>query len=230
MDSVFLNGFSLEILMDNSSVEKVIHKNFNYFALPDRSEYVLKLGNDNGTKTDAHVWIDNEKMGVWRIHPYSKVLIERPANINRKFVLLKEGTTHAKEADIQNQVSSNGLIKIIFKPEKTNQYVTSNFVNDTYYNNQSFDPTGVQYLCKSYTDTVTPVDKIHRFCAMNDESYSRYVSATLTPAGTALGDTSQQRFRKVEPLESIDEMSITTLYARLVVDDEKSTTKKTYMG
>ena len=230
MDSIFLNGFSLEIFVDNGPVEKVPYRNFNYFALPDKSEYVIKLGNDHGVKTDAHVWIDNEKIGVWRINSYSKVVIESPANINRKLVLLKEGTINAKEAGIQSQDNVNGLIKIIFKPEKLNEYIPKNNINDDYYQNQSFDPTGVHYLCKTYTDTVTPVDKIHRFCAMNDESYSRYITATLSPAGRSLGDNSQQRFRKVEPLENIDDANITTLYARLVVDDDKSTTKKTYIS
>lgn len=203
MDSIFLNGFSLRIVSDNP-VEKVTHKNSNYFSLPHKSEYAIQLGNNHGVKADVHVWIDNEKIGVWRINAYGKITIERPANINRKLVLLKEGTSVAREALIRDHDSSNGLVKVMFYPEKTyndNIY----WQNDCSYNS-----------CDSIS---TPIKKSCGFHQMSNNS-------TLSPAGTALGDDSYQRFRKVGSLTTIDDENITTIYARLVVDDNVTARKK----
>jgi len=233
MNSVLLNGFSLEILDDTGVVEKAIYRNSNYYALADRTEYKLRLGNDHGVKTDAHVWIDNEKVGVWRINPYSRVTIERPANVSRKFVLLKEGTSAAREAGIGQQDSNNGLVKVVFKPEKISAYIPLEDRSDIYYQNQSlnFDPTNADanYFCTSYTDTVTPYGKAHRQCSLTDEGYSRYVESNLSPAGTGLGANSDQRFRKVGTLDDIDLANVTTIYARLVVDDDITSERRKYM-
>lgn len=228
MDSIFLNGFSLEILMDNSPIEKIIYRNSSYYSLPNKSEYVIKLGNDHGVKTDAHVWIGNSKIGVWRINPYSKITIEKSANSGKKFILLKEDTIYAQEAIVNGRDSANGLIKIIFKPEKISEYIPKDNPIDSYYQNQSYDPSETQYLCKSYTDTVTPADKIHRFCAMDDDSYSRYIASTLSPIKKI--SQNNQQYKTVGPLENIDDGNITTIYARLVVDDDRSTARRKYMA
>ena len=41
MNSVYLNGFSLEILMEDEPIEKILYNNSNYFGLPNKSEYKL---------------------------------------------------------------------------------------------------------------------------------------------------------------------------------------------
>lgn len=200
MNSIFLNGFSLNIISDNP-VEKVIYKNSNYFSLPHRSEYAIQLSNNHEVKADAHVWIDNEKIGVWRISSYGKITIERPANINRKFVLLKEGTTEARGASIHDHNSSNGLVKVVFYPEK---------IQHIYWQNN--------YSCE-YDSINAPIKKACGFQQMSNNS-------NLSHAGTALGDDSYQRFRKVESLTNVDDENITTIYARLVVDDTTISRKK----
>lgn len=230
MNSINLNGYSLEILAYGETMEKIIYKNANYYALKNNTEYKIRLTNNKDVRTDAHIWIDEEKVGVWRINPYSRITIERPVNLDRKFTLVKETSYYAREAGIELGLQTNGLIKVEFKPEKYSTYVPKvNEYND-YYNKQEYDPTGVHYLCKAYTDTVTPADKIHRFCAMNDSSYDRYVSNTLlSPGATVLGNHSDQTFKRTEPIENIDTSNITIIHARLVVDEDKTTNRRNYI-
>lgn len=244
MDTVLLNGFSLEILSSFGPVEKVIYREGNYFSLPDGSEYKLKLGNDHDTRVDAHVWIDGEKVGVWRINPYSSIVIERPHNISRKFTLFKEGTRRAIRAGVKNGDHETGIIKVIFKPE--NIYYSGIFYNNPTHLNET-DHRLYRWECSNdYTDTVTPSDKQNRRCNLNaynyevqgrpnfginlQNSFSSAVSPNYSSAGSVLGDDSLQRFKRTKPLDEIDTDMITTIYARLVVDDDRTTYKRDYIG
>jgi hypothetical protein len=230
MNSINLNGYSLEILAHGEIMEKIIYKNANYYALENDTEYKIRLTNNKNVRTDAHIWIDDQKVGVWRINPYSRITIERPANLNRKFTLVKEISYRAKEAGIELGLQTNGLVKVEFKPEKYSSYVPEVADYNDYYSKQTYDPTGVHYLCKAYTDTVTPADKIHRFCAMNDSSYDRYISNTLlSPGATVLGSQSNQTFKRTESIENIDTSNITIIYARLVVDEDHPTNRRNYI-
>ncbi|QKF93700.1 hypothetical protein QKU48_gp0242 [Fadolivirus algeromassiliense] len=228
MNSINLNGYSLEVLTDNEPVEKIIYHDTNYYALPNNTEYMIRLTNNRDVKTDATIWIDNERVGTWRVNPYSRITVERPGNMNRKFTLVRETSYQAKQAGVEVGLQVNGLIKVEFKPEKFSEYVPQIRDHTDYL--QSYDPTGVHYLCKAYTDTVTPADKIHRFCAMNSNSYDRYVESNLlSPGATILGNQSNQQFKKVVPIDNVDTANITVIHTRLVVDDDKSTWRRKYI-
>ena len=109
-----LNGFSVNILGNVNSFKKDDH---NYYALPHMSEYKIKLTNNRPTKCDAQVFIDGESIGIWRINSFDNIILERPANTNRRFIFIKEGSNIAQNAGIYyNQ--NNGLIKVIFTPER----------------------------------------------------------------------------------------------------------------
>lgn len=256
MDSVQLNGFSIEILSDGGPVEKVIHSGSNYFSLPHGSEYKIRVGNDHGIRTDAHVWVDGEKAGVWRINPYSRVTIERPAHVARKFTLLDESSGSARGAGVEMGAEENGLVKIIFKPERRSDVFFDQGVPPRFPKFPDFDDLGYQdglgYQtihnpgCSDYTDTVTPYDKTNRKCAMSAQSYSNMinegisadfgstlsnsVSFNYTPGATTLGRDSDQRFKRVSPLGEVDHDLVTTIYARLVVDNDHTTYRRPYVS
>jgi hypothetical protein len=245
MDTVFLNGFSLEVISDEGPVEKIIHKGSNYFALHNGSEYKLKLGNDHKVRVDAHVSVDEEKVGVWRINPYSTVTVERPANIARKFTLLRERSRMAINAGIESGYKENGLIKVIFRPEK--EYLPELVYNNpTHY--QETDNRPQRWNCyNNYSDTVTPHNFVNRRCHLEADEYednSRQIygvalqstfsnslnGSTYASGGTAFGDDSLQRFKRVVPLDEINKNLETTIYVRLVVQDDKTTYKRPYIG
>lgn len=210
MNQVYMNDFSLEIQTNGIKADKIVKNGSNYFVLPNESEYKLKLGNQKSVKVDAHVSIDGEKVGIWRINKYSSITIERPSNINKKFVLLKEGTSQAKSAGIKTGDDSNGLIKIVFKPEKVKENIMyfnhiSSCFNDSLQSNYSSNKS-----MKQSTDS----------CAYRtSKGYNNIESSGISPAGTALGDHSNQKFKNVERIYDYDDDNITTIYARLTVND-----------
>ena len=81
MDQISINGFSLGIMNPIDTRKKVIN-GANYFLMRHGSSYKLKLYNDRSTKCDAEVWIDGEKVGVWRIEAYGSTTIERPVGLS----------------------------------------------------------------------------------------------------------------------------------------------------
>nr|QBK89239.1 MAG: hypothetical protein LCMiAC02_03340 [Mimivirus LCMiAC02] len=212
MNSVELNKFSLKIITDDGDVDKIMRNGSNYYALPDRTEYKLKLGNYNNVKADAHVWIDGEKVGVWRLKSYSNITIERPAKISRKFTLLKENSRKARNAGITRGKAKNGLIKVVFKPEK--KY--NRWQNDSF----SFLSSDFRSDNECY----------HNISAQQCMSNSNYNCNNFSSGATTLGDDSYQRFDKVESIDEIDHNLVTTLYARLIIDNNTYMYRKPYIG
>ncbi len=242
MDSVRINGFALEVHDIDGPVEKIIYDEANYYAMADRTEYTLKLTNDLAVRTDAHVWINGEHVGVWRINPYSTITIERPANVSRRFTLFKEGTRAAMDAGIIPGSSDNGLIKIVFKPEAKVFYEAVPTLSSI-----PTDLTLNRSMCNMQTDSVTPHTKNRRFCEMNADAYNHSYSMpnsaetkfmTLTSQQSRHANTnfvsadhgSNQRFTRVTPLNDIDARMVTTIYARLIVDNDNSGYRRSYIG
>jgi len=232
MDSIISNGFSMGIIANNLSVygdksgeiplEKIVYKNSHFYSLPENSEYKIKLGNNNFMRVDAHVWIDGIKIGVWRINPESSIIIDKTTKGNKKFILMKEGTQDAIVAGIRSGAFDNGLITVKFIPEKL-QPAYEIKPNYSYHD----DPTEYPYLCDKYTDTVTPSTSSNRFCAMNTLGYLKHTDNSLSH-GT-LFKNGDRLYKKVEPLKGIDNMLVTTVVARLVVDDDLSSYRKKFM-
>jgi len=198
MNSINLNGYSFELLSNNTVVEKVIYKNANYYALPVNSAYKVRLTNNTAKKADAHIWLGDDKLGVWRVNPYSRITVDHPAY----------------------KLQVDKLVKVEFKPEKISTY------NPQTQNNM-VDPTETNYLCHTYTDTVTPYGKSHRTCALSDYNYDRYVAYNLSPRASILQDI--QPPRRVEPITDVDQANITTIYTRLIVDNDVSTSRREYI-
>lgn len=192
-DKMNLNGFSLAISAIHGDSEKVKIDGTDYFSLTHGSEYSLSLSNDRSSRCDAYVYIDGENVGVWRISPYSTINIERPANVKRKFVFLAEDSVEAEDAGIPPGSSENGLVKVIFKPEKLH---TS--------------------ICKDSQQS-------YGMNRMDGHNFSLGRSADSFSAGaTGLGDRSFQSFSTVGKLSSIDHSNVTTIQTRLVVPNYHS--------
>lgn len=199
MNSIYLNGFSVLVLVNREPSEKIIYKDAYYYSMPNNTKYEIELRNDHNVRVDSHVWLHGKKLGVWRINPHQQVLISENLTL---------------------QKGQDGLLKVEFRPEKE----PSSYTYLPQRNSRDVDPTQVNYLCKEYTDTVTPYDRTHRTCAMDTDSYDRYVESNLMPQ-------IKYQFRQtkmVDSLENIDIENITTIYARLVVDDDRTTTSRQY--
>jgi hypothetical protein len=194
MNKIHLNGFSLEIISDNN-VRKVTQNGSTYFALSNESEYKLKLGSNLDTITDAHVWIDDELAGIWRIESFATITIERPSNVKRKFTFLKEGSNAARKAGIVKGNESNGSIKVTFKPKK--QYHIAQFT--TFSNASPMEKYSMKSCCQSFGDSISA-------------------------GATVLGDKSSQRFSNTSGISEydIDSDNVTTINARLVIDNNFS--------
>jgi len=226
MDSIQLNGFSVEILGYFGPIEKVIYKDSNYYAMEDGTEYKIRLTNTHNVKVDAHVWIDGKKIGVWRIKPHGRVTVERPANLSRKFTLLSERSQHEKYPNLRINKNLHGLIKVTFRPEVEDKlYGNMRHGYDKEYIYSSSLP-----MCNSYSDTVTPHTRYNRNCITKAQVYENSIMDRYGPAGTGVGDYSHQRFNRVTPISDIDYDNITTIYTRLVVDNDQSTYRRKYLG
>jgi len=210
MNAVKLNNFSLDIEAKYEHIEKYTRNDNNYFAIPDGTEYKLKLENDNGVKVDAHVWIDGEKIGIWRIKPYDDIVIERPAEISRKFTFLKEGSRRANRAGIMSGKSDNGLIKVVFKPEKKEEIYPRMMFN-----------------C---LPSKTALKNNIQFDCIIQQRQMDYQTENYSSGATALGDDSNQRFGRAESIKKYDYDLMTTIHARLVVNDNYYMNRSPYIG
>lgn len=242
MDTVNSNGFTVEITFNGMSAPKHLMNGANYFSLPHRAEYKIKLSNNKSARADAHVYIDGEKMGVWRLNQYQLVSIERPVNDHKKFTFLKENTASAHEGGVVSGKSENGIIKVVFKPEKSyDEYDKYDEYDDLEYVTLSNDFRGnIQKKSKSdrgmsnsfeksmsnqsYSNSTNSTNGTNGINGYTDganfnESYSNSTNNNFSSGGTALGNVSHQQFQNTSALRDIDHDNVTTVIARLVIDD-----------
>lgn len=229
MNDISVNGFSLQIqisgLFFENSVRKENINGANYFVVPHGSEYKIKLSNDRSTKSDADVWVDGEKIGTWRINSFGSITIERPADVGRKFVFFKEGSSSAHSAGIVSGRTDNGLIKVVFRPEKENDCCTDHEGLSCFSKLISRHQQGL------FTDRATPFRGIsyNNATQSKNDSFeyanafpSSFMANSFSHGATALGGKSDQEFNSVSSIDNIDTANITTIMARLIVDDSSS--------
>lgn len=201
MNRISINGFSLSILSNGMSARKENIHGAYYFLLSHGSQYKLKLFNDHNTKCDAEIWIDDEKIGTWRINSHHDIVIERPSTINRKFVFLKENSCVANLAGI-NVNRNNGLIKIVFKPEREYMLFNNNF--DSNMGQSSFMGLCANNCMPKSSMSIQPLN---------------YQFSNYSHGATALGNKSHQEFDTISPIYDVDSSNITTIMARLIIDE-----------
>ena len=217
MDSITVNSFGLGILVNGMSADKENIDGGHYFLLSHNDQYKLKLHNGKSSRCDAEVWVDGELIGVWRINPYSTIIIERPTAIDRKFVFLEENSTNAQSAGIVSGRRNNGLVKVIFRPERQalcslegciGRSGYSPWMRGVMYNqspamsNKSFDSRNLQGMCN--------------FSSLNENAcYDS--SPSYSHGATALGGYSNQKFSSTNAITDIDDNNVTTIMARLMI-------------
>lgn len=185
---MYLNRFSLVV----SSGREVDH---GYVQMKHGSEYVLRMRNDRDVDADAIVRIDGLEVGGWRIPSGQSISIERPVNIDRKFVFYKLGSAEGKQAGLSNDTNL-GLISVDFIPAKQPIPMVAHPESSDLSSMPSIPSSGSGISPKA-------------------PSAARSVS----PGGTGLGDYSQQKFGLAQPLDR-DYSNQVTINLRLVAVDE----------
>lgn len=199
--SAHINGFSVKII--GNGVDFFKKNDFNYFAVPHKGEYKIKLTNQRETKADAVVTVDGEEVGTWRVNPYSSITLERPANINRKFIFVAENSKIGRSTGVTPNSYNNGIISVIFKPAKKH-------FRSFWGNMRGAMENEIQFDC----DT----DSIYKNC-----SYSKQQSAnqTFESGATILGDKTSQHFGSADHIYDFDKENFTTINLRLVIAKRK---------
>ena len=206
MNSINLNNFAVEIIPKSGYSDKTVIDGAYYYKLPHKSEYKIKLSNNHNSKCDAIIWLEGEEIGTWRLNGYQSISIERPANIDRKFTFVRDTSIDAIRAGVTPNSDNNGLIKVLFKPEKDYLYT----LDETWCGCRSLSMNN-----NINTTTQFMNNNINKSSSMYDPVSHNNVSS----GATVLGDRSDQTFRTVGPLYNVDPENITTIYVRLLVDD-----------
>lgn len=191
-----LNGYTIEIVTLSGVTNSRTINGAHYVPLDDRTEYKLRIHSNKGVRTDATVWIDGNKVGVWRVKPYGSITIERPVNNARKFTFLKEGSQAARQGGIVTGKEENGLIKVVFKHEIQEMLYNMEYDTDSFGTSMSYSNDG-----------------------MNSIPERSSLLQNYSSGGTALGDHSSQTFKECSPLYNVDHSDVTTIIARLVCDE-----------
>jgi hypothetical protein len=220
--STNLNGFSVNIIGDN-----VVHfqkGEHNYYAVPHLSEYKIKLSNNRPMRCDAEVSIDVDPGGTWRIESFDSIVIERPANLNRKFIFVEEKSNVAQEVGIQSS-RDNGLIAVVFSPEKVSP--------PTMYFNAAAQPSNGELgrpgfglgsgsgLGSKYWGNEGSYLNANSGYQSNTYQHSNGLMSSTSgipynSGATILGGGTDQYFNTATPIGSIDSNNITTINLRLV--------------
>lgn len=215
--SVSKNNFALS-LIPNTYVEHIKKNGYNYFAIPHLSEYKIKLTNGNQARCDAEISIDGEPIGTWRIVGLSSIIVERPANINRKFVFRddKYYLDVSRYSRVPKKNTLNGVVSVVFKPENYTMcpYASVGFI---------VAPTYFERDQVTYSDSL-PVSDVYN-------NYSPYFGSSGSPlqvservlhddmpysGETILGGGTDQNFTATGKLRNVDHDKITKISIRLI--------------
>ncbi|PZU93408.1 MAG: hypothetical protein DCE90_16715 [Pseudanabaena sp.] len=105
-----LNGFSVTIAEGKETSD-------GYVQMKHGTQYTILLQNESNRRCDAEVYLDDQQVGIWRINPFTTARIERPVHDHGRFTFYQVGTSEAIQAGISRN-SSNGLVRVLFKPER----------------------------------------------------------------------------------------------------------------
>lgn len=95
-----------------------------YVPLENKSEYEIRLSNDNDTIADAELYIDGKYINGFRLEPHSSMTIQRPPQTERRFTFVGEYTLESLETGNIPGRSQNGLVEVVFHlKRKTPKYV-----------------------------------------------------------------------------------------------------------
>jgi hypothetical protein len=204
------NDFNVSIVTGYDACEKIYKEGYTYYALPHNTKYKLELSNNKSVRCDAHVSIDGRKVGTWRIESRGIIEIERPVDERKQFVFLKTDSHDGQVAGLYERDPSNGIIKVVFKPERQMMLKSSHLRRcvDTNF--------GLCPMAAAAGPTPYHMTEMGRCMP---ESYA---SKSLSEGGTGLVGHSHQDFSSTSALRNIDHSNVTEISLRLVVDDGRS--------
>lgn len=185
-----------------------------YYSLRHRETYKVVLYNDSDRRVNAELYIDGERMGKWRINSFSHITIERPTDVNRKFVFVKENSWEASMGDVQSGKSSNGLIEVKFIPEKANRFEGS------YFNMVNTSGSICGYKNECVRGSKNAID--NQFLSTNSFKDGYNYEADFSSGATVLGENSLQRFGEADSMTE-DRSKIVIKRVRLLLDLNEST-------
>ena len=90
--------------------------NDGYVCLKHGIPYTLELRNEDSSRCDAEVFIDGQRVGLWRVESKKPLRLERPSHDTGRFTFYATGTKEAAKAGIVANDTA-GLISVVFKPE-----------------------------------------------------------------------------------------------------------------
>lgn len=206
MESINLNKFSVSILNEyNDKMDAMNISGGNYVPLPHNTEYKIMLKSSRNVRTDATVYVDGEKIGIFRINPHDSITIERTSNVRRKLTYVDEKSLEAVDYGLDIGSKDNGLIRVIFRPEPTPVVNQTTLFNSFPY---SFDNSQ-----KSLNNSLNYETRSGRNVNSNTQTYSS--------GGTLLGKKSNQEFNDTYKLNYYDRKNITEISLRLITDNTK---------
>jgi hypothetical protein len=210
--SVHLNDFKVEILASN--IRFIKKSEFNYYALPDHSDYSIRIENNKNVRCDVEITIDNESVGQWRLRPYSSAIIRRPAEIDRKFVFVSDTSHDAFLLGAIHGDSRNGLITVTFKPERVYRpcCFCEHHVTDWMY-----EPIG------AFSSTLRNASN-----GIRGNLFDECQMKSMDSGVTILGGSSGQSFSTASPIYDYDSLNETKIHVRLVVN--KNSSNSEYMS
>ncbi len=185
------NKFSLEILSPTSLITTVNIDGNDYFTLSQNSRYNMRLGNYRSVACDAYVYMDSNLIGLWRINPYSTIIIKN--QVTKGDFVFQDNNNYENNNIIKN--TDDGLIKVIFKPAKIIYREIYSKVNN------GFTREDGSLITDEYNSIIKP---IRRRQEMTDEKARQFYN---------FGNNYTRQ------LVDIDTANITIIYARLIVDN-----------
>lgn len=189
-----LNNYSVRVIGGTE-------KDSGYVYLSHGKVYKLQLRNDHGIRCDAEVHIDGKLINTFRIPQWGSITLERaPGDDRGRFTFYKEGTQEAERAQIHSGDSNNGLISVVFTPEKRRPVtVTVTDIQQPY-----------------YLEDI----KVKRWPPQYSSNMANVRGSSASPGGTGLSGHSDQEFIDVGAIEH-DYSGRTTITLRLVCDDDE---------
>lgn len=200
--SLFSSHFPWKPFRDFSGGHK------NYVEMMNGDQYKLKLRNNHGQRCQAKVKIDGRHVGTWVVPAYDTIVIERPADVDKKFTFYRVSKAPIGSGIVSDR-ANNGLVEVEFTPERYDAWRVEYDCHDCMPQHLS---------CNSYSKGLSPNESFgqqHRGHPQQMNCMAGQFSESHEQGATALRGRSYQKFRRTGPLD-LDHSKQVTVTVRLV--------------
>jgi hypothetical protein len=179
-----------------------------YVEIAHGTQYQIVMRNDRATACDARVTIDGKEIGSFRIWPNSSITLERkPGSDAGRFTFFREGTEEAKQSQVETGSPNNGLISVVFTPERARPIQTVTWGEPYWYPWWTVNPYEPKVMFNSWVEP-----RVMSFSADVGGRGSR-------AGGTGLTGHSNQNFSSVGALD-YDYSGQTQINLRLICSEQ----------